>query len=568
MGSDLRLTDPLKNWVVGHYHADGADDEQVRELVRDALLRQELSAQKFAELSERPPLRRDVPLTDALRRWVCGHCALPETAADSVVTEHLFKAIETNMLSEEKFLSLARSGESDTFAAPSHIQKAIDDAVERNTACILSGNTMPEVFHNSSERKTQMSASLSSQVMGSAGVAQSGNGDRVRVKDAAESYSAKRATGLHVKTGQPVTPDFMGGKAVENPSEWDHARAGVLLKWSAMRAGLNVGWSEGDQNILSTIVNEDEWCGLVGNEWQRGLRGNRVKALLSESGGSGGLSLTPVAFDESVISKPLLCGELFPFVEVLDVPRGSTIEGATIGTPTVVWNTAEGTAQDLFSTAGLVGPLSHTIHPVSVFLEVGRDLLADAPIDVGRVLVNAIGERFQAEFDKVIAIGDGVTQPEGIFTASAGNVVDSANGTAGPLAMEDFEALAFGIAKQYRTPAWGPAFVLNDATYRRGRTIPTAVNWNTRAMGFKESDYTLIEWPARIQNDIGPEKIAFMPLRKYRMYRRAGLEIRFTDQGMTLARQNAILLVCRARYSGFITDPNALATMVDAPVLG
>jgi len=307
-----------------------------------------------------------------------------------------------------------------------------------------------------------------------------------------------------------------------------------------------------------------ELVGEPGDDWRRllGAR-SRAGAEYEDTAATGKLRLATVELWKPTRGQI----ELFPFVEVLDVPRGSTIEGATIGTPTVVWNNSEGTAQDLFNTASLVGPLSHTIHPVAVFLEVGRDLLADAPVDIGRILVAAIGERFAAELDKVIAVGDGTTQPEGIFTASAGNVVDSANGTDGPLAVEDFEGLAFGIAKQYRTPAMAPSFILNDATYRRGRTIPSALNWNTRAMGFKESDYSLIEWPARIQNDIPETSIGFMPLRKYRMYRRAGLEIRWTDQGMTLARQNTILLICRARYGGFVTDTDALATMVDAPTV-
>jgi HK97 family phage major capsid protein len=323
---------------------------------------------------------------------------------------------------------------------------------------------------------------------------------------------------------------------------------------------------------MAHVVNEDPWCGLVGNEWKTGMRGAEVKALVDDGVGglSGGIGINPIFFDTQIVTHPLLSGELFPNVQVVDVPRGSTIDGAAVGTPTVIWDNAEGTSQDLFDTSGLVNGWGKTIHPVAVYVEIGRDLMADAPIDIGETLTTVIGERFSAELDKVIAIGNGTTQPEGIFNAASLNSISSTNGSGGPLVIADLENLSFGIGKQYRVPSWKPAFVCNDQDYRRARAIPwgsgSAFTAQARALGPAYSEYKLLEWDAKIQNDIPQNSIVFGCLRKYRMYRRQGLEMRFVTEGMQLTQRNTVLLACRARYGGFVTDPQAFALMSDAPV--
>ena len=65
-----------------------------------------------------------------------------------------------------------------------------------------------------------------------------------------------------------------------------------------------------------------------------------------------------------------------------------------------------------------VFPINTSIFTVTAAIEVGRDFLADTPADIGRILVELIGQRMAAELDDVVANGDGTTQPEGIFTAA------------------------------------------------------------------------------------------------------------------------------------------------------
>ncbi len=136
----------------------------------------------------------------------------------------------------------------------------------------------------------------------------------------------------------------------------------------------------------------------------------------------------------------------------------------------------------------MIGTLGSTIYPLTCAIEVGRELLQDTPIRVGTALEDAIGQRFLTEFDKVVAIGDGVSQPLGIFNTPGLAVVASANGMVGPLTTADAESLIFSIPKPYRKAALNPTFVANDVTYRRFRSIPSgSVLENQRAFGFSTS---------------------------------------------------------------------------------
>jgi HK97 family phage major capsid protein len=194
-----------------------------------------------------------------------------------------------------------------------------------------------------------------------------------------------------------------------------------------------------------------------------------------------------------------------------------------------------------------------------VALEVGRDLLADSPIDIGKNLVENIGQRLLAELDKVIVIGDGSTQPEGIFTASGISAVVTDN-PSGPAAVDDLYSLVFAIGKQYRNGgSFRPCFVANDTTYSRFIGIPVSAQDQRRVFGMDPNQYTALGWPFKIQNDTPNTKIAYGAMQKYRMYRRQGNEVRWITESADLAKANTNLLVVRARYGGKVVDSNAFA---------
>ena len=391
----------------------------------------------------------------------------------------------------------------------------------------------------------------------------------MRVKDPSENYDTKRSEGTHVKTHSPVH-NGLTGRYAEWPSQLDHARAGVLLKHLGQRSGLfpSVRLSEHERSLLDELAN-DEWAGTVGGEvFDKIYDPPRVKALLDDAT-SGGLEITPISFDDQVVTFPLLTGELLPKVDLRPIDRGRRIEGGSVGNPTIAWGEGDDVTVALFNTADLVAALDSTVFGAAVALEVGRDFLSDQAVNVGTILTANIGQRLAAELDKVIASGNGGTQPTGILTAAGLAAVTTDNAAVGPPSLNDYLTLLFSIGKQYRVNAPEPTYLSNDTSFQRSRAIrvdtagPSTDQRPVLAPLTEVNRYSTLGWNHAIQNDIDNRTCVFGALRKYRLYRRVGMEVRWVDGGKELARKNLVLLVVRARYAGRVMDANAFAKWTD-----
>ena len=395
-------------------------------------------------------------------------------------------------------------------------------------------------------------------------------GPTIRSKDPSEAYSEKRAVGTHVKSGQPIFNPLTGNNATW-PSEKDNAKAGVLLKHLGQRSGLfpSVTLPEHERSLLDEMASADAWAGRVGDDHYDHIPGgSRVKALIDDAT-SGGLEITPIFFDDQLISFPLLTGELLPKVDLRDIPRGRRIEGGSVGNPTISWGQGDDTEVALFNTASLVAALDSTVFGCAVAVEVGRDFLSDSGANVGQILTANIGQRMAAELDGVIASGNGTTQPEGIFTAAGITTINSDNGAGGPPTLNDYISLLFSIGKQYRNQTFAPTFLTNDTSFQRSRSIaidtaaPTTDQRPALAPLTAINTYSTLGWPHAVQNDLSNRNCAFGALRKYRLYRRLGMEVQWVQGGKELARNNLVLLVVRARYAGRVMDGNAFAKWED-----
>lgn len=389
--------------------------------------------------------------------------------------------------------------------------------------------------------------------------------DTIRVKPASEQYLNTKAIGQHAKLGIAMRDEF-GREAFESGSQLEWAKTGALLKHLVRKAGLtSVALDEHEEGLLNDLA-EDAWCGKVGNEWHKSVSNVHVKALLRDVT-SGGIEVSPEFFDSNIISFPLLNGELYPMVDVQEVPRGAAVESASVGNPTMIWGPAEGTASSLFDTDSLIAEINTSIHIVQATVEVGRDFLTDAAVNVGKVLEANIGARLMQELDGVIAKGNGTTQPEGIFTASGISTVSTVGG--GSQAVKDWEDLYFGIGKQYRTKDC--AFLSNDTNYARARQIandPTTPNTTDqrRVFGMDYGSYTTLGHRHLIENiQTGNTLAAFGNFKKYRLYKRLGMEMQWVTQDSECIRRNIAILHIRARFGGKVVDPNAFAKIVSFP---
>lgn len=396
-----------------------------------------------------------------------------------------------------------------------------------------------------------------------------GNGGGPNVKRPSERYCEKKYAAKHIKTGLAVKNET--GRDVESASERELAQIGVYTKWLASKSGISglaIELTEHERHMVDELLSSDtKWVGEIGGVHSKDISGARVKTLLSDST-SGGLNVNPYFFSDNLLTFPLLNGELLPYVELIDMPRGSEVRSASLGNPTVNWGPAENTSITEFDTAGLVGNIDYNVEPMTFACEIGRDLLADSAVaDLGGRVLQEVGQVQLKELDYVIAVGNGTTQPQGIFNAPI-IALNTANGVGGPFVVSDIESLMFGLPKQYRTPAMRVAYISNDATYARARGVPVGPNDSRRVFGMDEGGYNVLTWPWRINQSIPDNQLAFGALSRYRMYRRQGSETRFVDNGLTLALKNTVALVVRSRWAGGVVDPTAFVHYNDAPTVG
>ena len=393
------------------------------------------------------------------------------------------------------------------------------------------------------------------------------SGTRIRVKAAGETYDHTKSVANHPKLGRPVYDEC--GRPAMQPSQLEQAKAGVYMKQLAARSGIEVQFTEHERGLWAEMLEKDTWCGKIGGEYRKGITGAQYKSLLDDAT-SGGQHVNPEWFDSNLIQLPLLTGELLPLVDLREVPRGSSIEGASVSNPTVQWGVAEGTSMSLFDTSSLVAAITSSVHNVTVALEVGVDFLSDAAADVGRILEENIAQRMAAELDKVIAVGDGTTQPTGLKNATGFTSVSSDNGNTGPWTVDDTLSALFGVGKQYRQSN-RCAFVGNDTTYQRLRSISvTATDQRLvfgmeadRGSGASVEGYSILGRPFKIQNDLTNPELYFGDMAKYRMYRRTGFSVHWETGGKELRLKNLALLVVRGRFAGQPVDSSAFAEITD-----
>ncbi len=428
---------------------------------------------------------------------------------------------------------------------------------------------------------------------GSAIVAKASGGkdasNHIRVKSPFERFSTKTVVGKD-KHGQERIDPRDGKTPMQTASDLQKAKLAVWMKFTALRAGMAVNWSDHDGQMIEEMFAKDSFQRVTGKDDEEVLDGPRAKSLmlqrqfglgrglsgkaLLDDSISGGVEITPIVFDEALITTPVLNGELLPYVEVRDIARGRRVEAGSMGNPSITWGTTEGASIMPFNTAQFVTSMDSTIFNGVFACEVGQDFLSDSGLDAASALVTQIGEKYMEALDDVIAGGDGVTQPLGMLNGTITNSVNSDNGLPGPHTVSDLEGLWGAVGKQFRKQQNNCRFIMTDTAYRYFRSIPVGPTDERRVMGMGDlagtgvasglAGYTLHGVPVSINNSLLlNSQILFAACRLYRLYRRLGFTFRWVEEGSYLALRNLRLLVVRGRFGGTFTNPGGLALMSD-----
>ncbi|HUY88802.1 MAG TPA: phage major capsid protein [Pirellulales bacterium] len=399
-----------------------------------------------------------------------------------------------------------------------------------------------------------------------------GRAGDVNVKAPSARYNTKRYEAAD-KRGEKV---FRGGAAVELPSEREYALIGSWFRGLAYRTCHGIPpLTEHENDLLAELAHDHLWVGDVNGRYYTGHKlsdalQTRGTDFIADST-SGGTSLVPYFFDQDLVTFPLLSGELFPRVDVRELSTSNQVRTQSLANLTANWSGAptegSGAAVPLQTTDGLIESLTSNACDVSLAIAIGRDLLMDTPLALGQEITVRMGARLAAELDKVIAVGDGVTQPKGLSLATGTNAVSAKNGSAGPFEVADVEDMIASLPKQYRlkndpSVCW----VMNDATWFRLRGIPVSATDQRRIFGYNYEQYQFVGRPVAISNDLPQIDMFFGKLSLYRMWRRLGLKIETSVEGKALRLQHEMLITARGRYAGQFVNGAGLSSMTNAPL--
>lgn len=387
-------------------------------------------------------------------------------------------------------------------------------------------------------------------------------GRRLRVKDQRERYDQRR---LAVK-GHDGTALLVGGVPAELPSEAERAMLGSWCKRLLQRAGYSVQFTEHDKGLLADMA--ERYVFTEGEEGKEVADVELVKKALLDDSISGANVLNPVLLEDAIQTSLVLHSQLAPYCSLVDLPRGRIVRTGLVGRPISVWGSPPGTAIAEMDCTNLVGSIDTTIFPLVGAVEVSQELQDDvSAVNIGDMLIQGFSDDMRYQLDRAIAIGDGVSQPTGLFNTAGVTVVPSASGSAGPAQIADLEGLFFAVPKQYREPPGagrGLSWVGNDLNYRRFRTIPIGSTFNERLWGLDRLDgYTLYGLPFRVQNDIPNNSLMAVDLSNYRLFRRAGIQSRVERGGKELTLKRLDLIVCLARFGGRLVRTAGAAKSTD-----
>lgn len=511
----------------------------------------------------------------AVKNW-----GLSPNATAEEFLELAQKQIRRGAMNREKLLELHAEGKQDREENSAALRKMLVDAgIPTDKAdAIVNGDTpaAPAATKTSDTNHDQPNPlSKEQSVMDKSAIAAAafGGGGQVNVRKASERYSTKRYEAKN-KHGQPV---LKNGAPIESPSDREYALMGAYFKGLMVRGCPGIGTlTEHEQDLLAELANDHEWVGDSRGVYH--TSGVKLANALETKGTdyiadstSGGSSLVPYFYDQEVVNYPLLFGELAPMVDMRDMPTSNQALVPTMQNVSASWqgNPSEGSgaAVSLQTTDALSSTLTNNVYDLVMAITVGRNLMADSPIDVGKEITQRMGMKHMEQVDYVIAIGNGTSQPKGLINSSGMNTVNSVSGSAGPFVVKDVENMISGVPKQYRQksdPKVG--WVFNDSTWFRLRGLSVSGTDQRRIFGYDYEGYMLANRPVKINNFMSQTNILFGKLDLYRLWRRQGLQIESSWQGKTLMLNHEVLFTARARYAGVLTNGAGISYMANASV--
>ena len=273
-----------------------------------------------------------------------------------------------------------------------------------------------------------------------------------------------------------------------------------------------------------------------------------VRKALGESSDPAGGYLVPDEYRGELIKRLPGLSELFPYARKLPVASDSGRMPRLATDITLSWDEAESAAFE--ETEPSFGSLSWNIHRANAMTKVSRELMTDSAPKIADVITDLFVEAMAQECDKMIAVGDGSTQPEGLF--SAASVVSVSVGT---MSFVKLVEVKFTLAKKYRRRA---RWVMNNTNVRR---VQSLVDNNNQPLFRRDlsagAPPTLLGYPVGQQDDLPDDTVFFGDLSYYLWFDREQVGLDSTTVGGEAFAKHQLWLKTWMRVDGKLALPEA-----------
>ena len=187
-----------------------------------------------------------------------------------------------------------------------------------------------------------------------------------------------------------------------------------------------------------------------------------VRKALSEGSDAAGGHLVPTEYRAELIRRLPELSEVFPYVRRVPVITDAGQFPKLDSDVTITWGRAENA--DITETDPSFTNLTWTVRNMSAITYLSRELASDANPNIVETITALFSEAVAAERDKMITIGHGSDQPEGIYSASGVSSV----AVGGSLTYAKLVELKFELARKYhRNARW----VLSSTNLQRITSI-------------------------------------------------------------------------------------------------
>jgi len=274
--------------------------------------------------------------------------------------------------------------------------------------------------------------------------------------------------------------------------------------------------------------------------------GVSVKALAEGAPATGGY-LVPEDFRSEVVMRTNELSVLYPRAFRFRTSLNS-VKLPNLSTDVEMsWDEAENAAFGESDAA--FGQTGFTIHRMNAITYSSRELLADSAVNLVDLLTQLFADAVSRERDKVICIGDGSTQPEGIFSATGIATVSSI----GSITYDKLLEIDEKIAEQYRGES-SLVWVTNQTVRRYVRGLKDDNGMPLlRTPLERGAPMTLLDHPILINKNVPAGYLALGVMGKYWIADREEMGFESTTTGGDTFKKHQIALKIWERWDGKLT---------------